>query len=884
MSNEVLQNQAQSLPKLILLNEIGRLAISSPDLDALFREGAELIRDRLQLQYVMIATIDYEKRQIVMRAAAGFEAPPQGKYTSQGIPEGIIGEAIESGRTIVINDVSKQPRYMRGIPSTQSEICVPLKFEDGVIGFVNIESDRLRAFDQFDIELLEAIGSFLGQAIRNAQLRGELEESKNYLESVVQYAGDAIIALDRAGRILTWNNAAERILGRSREEVLYRNVLDLVQGSAGTLEDVHRRVLSGEVVQGLQMRHVSGDVTRALELSMAPILDGQGRIEGISCILRDITEKMEAEDELQRNLEAMRLLSEVSVELTSILDLDKLLDRIAQITRRFINYEIFAILLVDHERQEFVWKTSIGYSEESCRLQRLGIHEGVVGRVVRTRSASIVDDVSRDPDYLPVRARSGKEPQSEMVLPLIAKDRIVGVLVLESTEKAYFRLHHLRLLTPLAAQIAVSIENASLYEQKSRDALTKQVMNEIAKEMTAILELDELLNRIAVLLRRLIQYEILGILLYRPETGTLDLKVEIGYAPETVEKCRSLRLGQGIVGQAALERRTILAKNLPDNPQAIQARCADGRATQSEVAVPLISKEDLLGVLVVESCDPDCFTPEHVQILETLASQMAVSIENARLFQQLLAKEQKLEANFALAQDLQKSMLPAAMPDLEGFELAALYKPAESLGGDYYDFIWLEDGLLGLAIGDVSGKGVAAAMSMAAARSALRFAARVNSSPSQVLYHVNRRLFRDFKARTYVSLFYGILDLKSRSLRWSNGGHFPPILLRADGSREDLFQGGTVLALFDKCRYSTACTPLNAGDLICFYTDGVIEARNRSEEEFGKERLSEILSAKAGQPAKEIIRALTTDAKRFTRGMEQQDDITVFVLKARKEN
>ena len=101
MSNEVLQNQAQSLPKLILLNEIGRLAISSPDLDALFREGAELIRDRLQLQYVMIATIDYEKRQIVMRAAAGFEAPPQGKYTSQGIPEGIIGEAIESGRALV---------------------------------------------------------------------------------------------------------------------------------------------------------------------------------------------------------------------------------------------------------------------------------------------------------------------------------------------------------------------------------------------------------------------------------------------------------------------------------------------------------------------------------------------------------------------------------------------------------------------------------------------------------------------------------------------------------------------------------------------------------------------------------------------------------------
>src|SRR5437762_13605144 len=118
MSNEVLQNQAQSLPKLILLNEIGRLAISSPDLDALFRAGAELIRDRLQLQYVMIATTDYETRQIVMRAAAGVEAPPPGKYTSQGIPEGTIGDAIDSGRTIVINHASKSPRHMRATPAT----------------------------------------------------------------------------------------------------------------------------------------------------------------------------------------------------------------------------------------------------------------------------------------------------------------------------------------------------------------------------------------------------------------------------------------------------------------------------------------------------------------------------------------------------------------------------------------------------------------------------------------------------------------------------------------------------------------------------------------------------------------------------------------------
>ncbi len=884
MPDQLSQNQVHPLPKLALLNEIGHLVISSTDLNDLFREAAELLRVRLGLQYVMVGTIDYEKREILTRATAGFEPDPSVLCAGQGIQEGIIGEATESGKTVVINDVSKHARYVRGIPTTQSEICVPLKYLDRVVGFLNIESDRLGAFEQFDIELLEAVGSFLGQAVRNAQLRGELEESKNYLESVVQYAGDAIITFDREGKILTWNNAAERILGQPREKVLHRNVRDLIHGPSEMLQGIYQRIMAGEIVRGLQMRYTSQDeITRTLDLSMAPVLDRQGSVGGVSCILRDITEKIEAEAELQRNLQAMQLLNEVSVELTSILDLDKLLDQIAQIIRGFIDYELFAILLVDEEKSEFIWKTSIGYSEESYHeLQRLGIREGVVGRVVRSRSATILDDVKGDPDYKPVRTRSGKDPQSEMVVPLITKDRIVGVLVLESTEKAYFRPHHLQLLTPLAAQIAVSIENASLYEGKSRDALTKQVMNEIAKEMTAILELDELLNRIAVLLRRVIAYELLGIFLYDPITERLELKVQIGYASETVETYRSLRLGEGILGHAAKEQRTLLVNDLQNDPRAIQAKCQDGRITRSEAAVPLMSRDRLLGVLVVESCDPGYFTPEHVQILETLASQMSVSIENARLFQQVLAKEQKLEANFALARDLQKGMLPASMPELEGFEVAALYRPAESLGGDYYDFIWLDNALVGLTIGDVSGKGVAAAMSMAATRSAIRFASRIHTSPSQVLYHVNRRLFKDFKERTYVSLFYGVLDLNSKICRWSNGGHFPPILVRADGTREEFSQGGTVLALFDKSRYTSAQTRLNPGDLICFYTDGVIEARNQEDEEFGKERLVQILAEKARQPARDIVKALTGEVKKYTRGVDQHDDITVFVLKVRE--
>jgi sigma-B regulation protein RsbU (phosphoserine phosphatase) len=576
----------------------------------------------------------------------------------------------------------------------------------------------------------------------------------------------------------------------------------------------------------------------------------------------------------------MQLMNEVSVELTSILELEKLLDKIAQIVRRFIDYDLFAILLIDEIRQEFVCETAVGFNDESLQdLRRLKIHEGLVGRAVRTGSPVLVGEVQGESEFKPVRTWSGQSPLSEIVLPLIIKDKSIGVMVLWSTKSAFFREDHLQFLKPLAAQIAVSIDNASLYEEKSRHALTRQVITEVAKDMTAILELEELLSHIAVLIRRVIEYEILGIFLYREDSGIMELKVAIGYAEETVERWRNLPIGMGLLGYAALARKTLVSTDLLHDPRAISARTADGRWTQSEVAIPLISRHRLLGGLVVESCDPNYFQPARVEILETLGRQMAVSIDNAQLFKQLQTKEQKLEADFALAKDLQASMLPASMPDPEGFQIASLYKPAESLGGDYYDFMSLAESHLGLAIGDVSGKGVAAAMTMAATRSALRFAARLNSAPSQVLYHINRRLFRDLKKRTYVSLFYGVLDLHARVFRWSNGGHLPPILLRADGSLDELSKGGLPVALFDKSRYSSGQVQLFPGDLIFFYTDGLTEALNAAGEEFGRDRLIAVLKEYGARSPREILRQTNSEIRRFTRGSPQHDDITALAVK-----
>lgn len=576
----------------------------------------------------------------------------------------------------------------------------------------------------------------------------------------------------------------------------------------------------------------------------------------------------------------MQLLGEVSVELTSILEPGPLLDKIAQIVRRFIDYDMFAVLLIDDNRQEFVCQSAVGFHDESLeQLRRLKLHEGLIGRAVHTRAPVIADDVQREADYRPVRTWQGQGPLSELVLPLVLRDKVTGVMVLYSVRRAFFREEHLRLLQLLAAQIAVAIDNARLYAEKTRHALTRQVLTEVAKEMTAILELEELLARVAALTRRVVEYEILGIFLYRPESRVMELRVAVGYAEETVERWRHVPMGMGLLGHAAQERRTLISRDLLHDARAIPARTADGRWTQSEVAIPLISRERLLGGLVVESCDPHYFDPARIEILEILGRQMAVSIDNAQLFEQLLAKEQKLEADFMLARDLQASMLPASVPGLPGLQMAALYRPAESLGGDYYDFMWLAEGQLGLAIGDVSGKGVAAAMTMAATRSALRFAARLGHSPAQVLYQVNRRLFRDLKRRNYVTLFYAILDVEAHVLRWSNGGHPPPLLLRASGAQEELAKGGLPVAMFDNARYATGQVSLRPGDLVFFYTDGVTEAVNAAGEEFGKERLTAVLRRHASRSAREILQRASAALEKHTGGSPQRDDITALALK-----
>jgi phosphoserine phosphatase RsbU/P len=402
---------------------------------------------------------------------------------------------------------------------------------------------------------------------------------------------------------------------------------------------------------------------------------------------------------------------------------------------------------------------------------------------------------------------------------------------------------------------------------------------EITTELSSILDLDVLLGKMSQLLGRVVEHELFALLLVDEERQQFIWQSGIGYADAARRTLNRFSLQQGIAGRCYQTRMPVLVGDVTTDADYVAAETASGKTPLCAMAVPLIFKERVTGILILESTVRDYFTNEHLQVVMALASQLAIAVENARMFKELYNREHKLETDFQIARSMQLSMLPKSMPQLPGLEFAARYIPAGDLAGDLYDFVPLDEHRIGFLLGDVSGKGVSAALVMAAARSALRFAAHGNPDPAMVMFTTNRQLVRGIKNRFYVATFYGILNSRERWFLWSNAGHHPPFRIRADNTVSLLSTGGTVLGLFDNARYQKQRSELAPGDIYVFYTDGVIEAVDTDGREFGTSRLVEAVIANREGSARRIRDAILRRLRRHTRGAEPHDDITLVILK-----
>jgi sigma-B regulation protein RsbU (phosphoserine phosphatase) len=556
-------------------------------------------------------------------------------------------------------------------------------------------------------------------------------------------------------------------------------------------------------------------------------------------------------------LQVEPLLLEVADVLATSLDLDTTLRRVAEVVRKVIDYEIFAILLLNEKTQELRFRFQVGYPPDFTEGARVKLGEGVTGQAAQSRQAVLIDDVTQDPAYI----SAVPNVRSELAVPLITKNRVIGVIDLEARDPGYFNEEHSRLLTLVASRIASVIENAQLYTRTTRQARILLLLNEIARELSSILNVDELLSRVAELLRKLIDYQMFSILLLDSSGEKLQHRFSLRFHENTPLK-REVSLGQGIIGHAAQTGQAILVPDVNKDSRYVAAN----PETQSELAVPLIYKDKVIGVLDLEHTRRGFFTDDHRRTMMTLAAQVAIAIENARLYEEIARQERRLERDLALARELQMRLLPQALPLLANLELAAKFVPARAIGGDLYDFIPYSLSRLGIVIGDVSGKGAPAAIYAALVSGILRSHAPIEPGPAEMLRAVNLSLAERRIEAQFVSIIYAVWDDEHQTLQVANSGLPRPIHVHA-GKNHVIEATGLPLGLFD--------------DVFVFFSDGILDARNRRGELFGRGRVEQLVAECAGKSADCVVNSLFKAAAEHSAGVESFDDQTVVAIKVK---
>jgi len=580
-------------------------------------------------------------------------------------------------------------------------------------------------------------------------------------------------------------------------------------------------------------------------------------------------ETLTTQSELPSKVEP--LLLEVADVVNTTLDLDTTLRRVAELVRKVIDYEIFAILLLNEKAQELRFRFQVGYPKEVADRIKIRVGEGVTGRAAQQRQAVLVNDVRTEDGYIDVVPNVC----SELAIPLIVKNRVIGVIDIEAREPGYFREEHKRLLTLIASRMAVGIENARLHTRTTRQARTLLLLNEIARELTSILNLDQLLKRIAELLSRLIDYQMFSILLLDVTGEKLQHRFAVRFQ-ENIHLKHDVPLGRGVVGYAARNKQAVLVPDVSKDPRYVLLN----PETRSELAVPLIYKDKVIGVLDLEHTRRGFFTEDHKRTITTLAAQIAIAVENAQLYEEIARQERRLERDLALARELQVRLLPQTRPKLPNLEVAARFVPARAIGGDLYDFVDYSLSRLGITIGDVSGKGAPAAIYAALVSGILRSHAPIEPAPAEMLSAINNSLGERRIDAQFVSIIYAVWDDSMRTLQVANSGLPRPIYCH-DGKIEIIEATGLPLGLFDDAEYDEFSFQAKPSDMFVFFSDGILDARNTEGELFGRKRVEQISAECADKSADYVVDSLFEAVEKHAAGVDPFDDQTVVAIKVK---
>ncbi len=568
--------------------------------------------------------------------------------------------------------------------------------------------------------------------------------------------------------------------------------------------------------------------------------------------------------------ELLDFLLEVSTVVSSTLDLDAMLDSVIERVRDVIRFDIGAILLYSERYGGLRVRRAIGLHPNLTADLTIPLHEGITGVAAATKKPVNVGDVRDEPRYLEIVGAV----RSELAVPLFMQDRIIGVIDLQSTELNAFTNEDVQLIQLIASRVIYAISNARMFRRMDSQYRALTTLSQLSQEFSSILNLDALLGRVALKIKGLIRYDSFSIYLY-DEAGQV-LKNRYTLRSDQRVKVDNVPLDKGITGAAVRERKPVRVEDVLSDPRYVET--APG--IRSEMAIPLLMPDRVVGVMDFESKRVGHFTDDHVQTLVPLATIIASAVDNARLYEELKRGKRRMEADLDAARQLQTFLLPKEDPEIPGLEIGIGFRPAHEISGDVFDFFEQGNEHAIISIGDVSGKSAAAALYGAMVTGLLRTLAPRRRTPAALMKALNELLMERRVGDKYLTLLVLRWEPKTIKLIVANAAGVPPVIVRG-GKLIELRVEGFPLGLFPGKEFDEHTFQAEEGDLVLLYSDGIQDQQNPQGKDYGVDRLRDFLPTVSSLPAKQVVDAIFEDFDLFREGMRTQDDQTLIAIRVK---
>ncbi|MGC8856555.1 MAG: GAF domain-containing protein [Anaerolineae bacterium] len=923
------------LRQLNLVRQVSAQVANVMDVDELARRVTDLIQKTFHFYYVAIFTLEPGSQSLKFRSSAS--APRKGRKKASialevEVGEGLIGAAAARGEQILCPDVRSEPRFrfVDSLPETRSEIVLPLKVEDRLLGVLDVQSNRLNAFHPNDVLILSTLADNIARAIEGARLYHDLHRRAEQLTLIAEVSKSVTSSLDLRQLMRQTADLIHERFGYPYVHLFTvhpnRRLIEYQAGSGKRSAKLEGYTLSLDDEQGIipwVARHgqtiLANDVNADPRYRPSPLpprntraelcvpLQYDHRVVGILDIQSDQPNAFTEDDRLMfeavggtiaaaiRNADLYQSeqwrrqvadsLREVAGLVSANVGVEQVLDTVLHELERNLLVDVAAIWLLG---EEGLYLAAVhGANPRKIEQARLESAEASISLISAMLADSPVIRKPGDPIGPSGLAAGFPENYSSLAAPLRIGDRPLGVIVLSHHTSGRYGHEAQAMATTFASYAAVAIENARLYDTAQEQAYASAALLQVAQAVVSLSDLDEILGTIVRIMPILVGVERVVLYLWDEERQLYVPRHHYGVGQEEASLWQQeFPAGAFPMLDAARQHNRLILHPLkrrarPRSWPRLRPLLETETPPDGDrllMALPVSIRNDLYGILLVEEADGGRrFRARRIEIISGIAQQIGLAIQNDRLQREMVLRE-RLETEVQLARQIQQTFIPQTLPQYPAWQLAARWQTARQVGGDFYDVFELPDRRLGLFIADVADKGVPAALFMALTRTLVRAAVIETASPAQALQRVNELLIPDTHQGMFVSAVYAVVDLETGTLTYANAGHNPPLWIR-QGRVERLMRTAMVLGVTTEVPITERTIQLQPGDCVLFYTDGLTEAFSAENEMFGEARLIQTVASASATTAEDLLDAIENRLLEFLGLSSISDDLTMLVIR-----